>query len=388
MDAPYGVWNHADTAGRTAPPVDVQAEIEALESIGYLDGSVQATEAGGVTLRDPARVSPGINFYTSGHAPEAVLMDQAGTVLHTWRYELQDVWPDYPFRKGVPKTGYWRRAALLPDGSVLAIFEGIGIIKVDRNSKLIWAQRNGAHHDLDVLPDGRIWVLTRIAHVIEQVHPVRPILEDYLTLMDAAGNTLKSFSLLAAYERSADRDRMWGLMQPSGDVYHANAVKMLDGSLAARNPAFQEGHLLVSLLYPNALAVIDPDTETAVWTGTGTWKRQHHPRVLDDGRIMLFDNRGAGKRSRILGVDPATGAESVIYEGNDATPFYSWACGSCYRLPNGNTLVTESDRGRAFEVTPEGERVWEFVNPHRAGPNGNYIAGLFDLIRYPEGYFR
>jgi hypothetical protein len=32
-------------------------------------------------------------------------------------------------------------------------------------------------------------------------------------------------------------------------------------------------------------------------------------------------------------------------------------------LPNANTLITESDTGHVFEVTPGGERVWEFSNP-------------------------
>ena len=32
------------------------------------------------------------------------------------------------------------------------------------------------------------------------------------------------------------------------------------------------------------------------------------------------------------------------------------------RLPNGNTLITESDAGRVFEVTEGGDIVWEFVN--------------------------
>ncbi len=37
------------------------------------------------------------------------------------------------------------------------------------------------------------------------------------------------------------------------------------------------------------------------------------------------------------------------------------------RLPNGNTLITESDGGRLLEVTPAGEIVWEYLNPVRGG---------------------
>ena len=27
--------------------------------------------------------------------------------------------------------------------------------------------------------------------------------------------------------------------------------------------------------------------------------------------------------------------------------------------------------------------MWEFYNPHRAGPNGQYIATIFELLRLP-----
>jgi hypothetical protein len=38
--------------------------------------------------------------------------------------------------------------------------------------------------------------------------------------------------------------------------------------------------------------------------------------------------------------------------------------GSNQRLPNGNTLIADSDAGVIFEVTPEGQTVWEYRNPH------------------------
>jgi hypothetical protein len=57
--------------------------------------------------------------------------------------------------------------------------------------------------------------------------------------------------------------------------------------------------------------------------------------------------------------------------------------GSCHRLPGGNTLIVESMQGRAFEVTPDGEIVWEYFNPYRAGENNELIASLYDVVRVP-----
>ena len=67
-------------------------------------------------------------------------------------------------------------------------------------------------------------------------------------------------------------------------------------------------------------------------------------------------------------------------------PTYSAACGVSQRLPNGNTLITESDNGRAFEVTPDSEIVWEFYNPHRAGESDQYIATIFKMTRVPADF--
>ena len=53
------------------------------------------------------------------------------------------------------------------------------------------------------------------------------------------------------------------------------------------------------------------------------------------------------------------------YQSSPATNFYSAEISGAQRLPNGNTLITESDGGRLFEVTRRGEIVWNFVNPVR-----------------------
>ena len=34
-----------------------------------------------------------------------------------------------------------------------------------------------------------------------------------------------------------------------------------------------------------------------------------------------------------------------------------------YNLPNGNTYVSASGGGQMFQVTPEGELAWEYINP-------------------------
>ena len=67
--------------------------------------------------------------------------------------------------------------------------------------------------------------------------------------------------------------------------------------------------------------------------------------------------------SRVLEVDLETGEIVWQYLGEDVLGFFSPICSNAERLPNGNTLILESTKGRIFEVTPDREIVWEFVNP-------------------------
>jgi hypothetical protein len=45
-------------------------------------------------------------------------------------------------------------------------------------------------------------------------------------------------------------------------------------------------------------------------------------------------------------------------------------------MHNGNTFINEGPKGRFFEVTPDGEIVWEYLNQYRGEirhPNGDPI---------------
>lgn len=139
---------------------------------------------------------------------------------------------------------------------------------------------------------------------------------------------------------------------------------------------------------------------------------QHHvhmiPRGLPgEGNILIFDNGGqAGlgaptpcaptgyfnatrSYSRVLEIDPAT--LNVVWSFNDerynfngdveglsiANQLFSHYCSSADRLPNGNTLITEFLWSRIIEVTPEGEIVWECINPG---------GKVFRAHRYPYSW--
>jgi hypothetical protein len=363
--------------------------VERLLSLGYLSGSVPASETAGVTIYEPEEAWEGLSFFTSGHGPVAILADMNGRVLHTWEYDFWDVWPDFDVPKNNIDTQFWRRAYLFENGDVLAIYDWLGMIKIDKDSNLLWAHPGLCHHDLYVAHDGRIHVLEQEAHVVPRIHRTKPILEDFIAILSPSGEVVRRFSLLEAFEQSAYAP-MLKRMPKSGDIMHTNTIEVLDGQLGEISPAFKTGNVLVCLKSIETIAVVDMDTEKVVWALAGRWSMQHQPTVLPNSHMLLFNNKAGDNMSEVIEFDPFTQETVWSYRGDDERPFYSAACGSNQRLQNGNTLITESYNVRAFEVTPDKRIVWEFVNPYRAGENDEFIATLFELVRlapdFPHGW--
>jgi hypothetical protein len=311
-------------------------------------------------------------------------MDMKGKVLHTWRKSFEETWPARA-RQRTPQDvykSYWRRAYLLPDGELLAIFMTFGLIKLDKDSNLLWAYEGGAHHDLFVDESGRIYVLTAERRArsdlrLESWASDLPLREDFVSVLSPEGRELRRVSVLNAFLNSSHAP-MLEHMKEGSDVLHANTIRPVR---ADAPPIFRKGQVLLSLREIHALAALDLQQEKITWTSTGMWKYQHEPRLLDNGNVLLFDNRGNGGHSRAIEFRPVTQEVAWSYQGQPPETFHSREAGTLERLANGNTLINESEQGRGFEVTRDGEIVWEFLNPHRAGEQDELIAALYDLVR-------
>jgi Arylsulfotransferase (ASST) len=351
---------------------------EELRAQPYLQGYQKAPEQSGVTIYDPKLASDGLNFCTSGHAPEAYLMDMQGKPLYRWHYEFQQVWPNV---QQTVESGFWRRSYLNPDGSILSIFEGEGLIKLDQDSKLQWVFRDGCHHEAFVTPDQKIYVLTRKKQSFPNFRSGQQILVDGIAVLNPDGKLLEEYSILECVQNSSYSSLI--TRSNSFDVFHANSIYVFDGSLTAKSPLFAKGNLLVSLCNVDAIAIINPNTHQVVWAEgkSGLWRRQHDATLMPNGHILLFDNQGRNGKSRVLEYD--LNQQAISWEFGKTAELDSQACGIVQLLPNGNRLITESESGRALEITPEGKIVWEYYNPYRAGDHRELIATLFEVRRFP-----
>jgi hypothetical protein len=378
--------------GRFKPISDTpDDDLEALAALGYLDGTRPPPNEQGVSILDADRIQPGANLYVSGQGPEAHLIDRDGTVLHKWAFDWYDAWPDQAKRPNGRSEfpNHWRRAHLYENGDLLVIWGGQGIARIDAKSQLLWGRTDEhVHHDVDVGPDGRIWTLSRSPETVPALSEERRVVVDTVLVLDPqTGETLDEWSVFEAFSATEVGRAMIPRLAKAGDVFHTNTITVLPPDYDTTGyPELAAGNLLLSFRNPSLIGIFDPKTGGLVWVSNGPWAAQHQPVLLDEQTVLVFDNRSLGTRSRVIEVDRRTGEIGWQYGAEEGEYFWSRILGSVQRLGNGNTLVTESDNGRAFEVTREGERVWELVIPHRAGPDDEFIASLYELVRLPPDF--
>jgi Arylsulfotransferase (ASST) len=373
--------------GRSGAGTSPEA-IDGIARIPYLRGYRPATDKAGIRLYDRVDAEDGLNLLTSGHAPVALLMDMDGTIVKSWSVDVRKAFPGLVLEGADrEREHYLVCARMAGDGGVIAMFDQIGLVRLDAASRPMWAYRQRVHHTVFCLPSGGFWVLSRQLRPAPDFGLDEEIWEDFLEELSPEGRLLRRISLLEALRHSPYAATL--LQVPHlRDVLHTNSIQVFDGSLAALSPLFRRGNILISMRHMDLLAILDPDAGTIVWALTGQWRLQHSARLLPGGHLLLFDNfGGTGGTSRALEVDPFTQQITWSFAGRPGEGLFSETSGAVQRLSGGNTLVVESNFGRALEVTPDGRVVWEFVNPNRAGKNGELVATLCHMERVPRDAF-
>jgi len=154
-----------------------------------------------------------------------------------------------------------------------------------------------------------------------------------------------------------------------------------------------DGNILVS--YPSMcqIQIIDKATGNINWRwgGIGRLGYQHNPTELDNGNILVFDNGrhrpSPPDYSRVIEINPKTNEIEWEYKADPQTDFYASFISGCQRLPNGNTLICAGPQGQFFEVTTEGETVWEYVNPfYYMHPRFGLTNMTYRAYRYGPDY--
>lgn len=376
----------------TQEPLISEDELQRLESLGYLGFGTEAApeSASGVILRKPGCECRGYDLLTYPRLGRAELVDGGGRTLRAW--------------SGAPD--FWERATLTADGDLLVVARELVreedgqsrrrrrvLLRLGFDGETVWKRILPVHHHVEVLPDGRLTTLTSRSRKIPELFGERPMIDNGVAVLSRDGGTIEAerslFDMIAArpevfevrvFQNSKDR--------PVRDFLHANFLHwMPGGSLARRDPLYDPDNVLVTFRQQDAVAVFDFERSEVVWAwGPGEVVGPHDAEVLENGHVLLFDNRShardprEGGWSRVVEIDPLD--EEIVWEYRADPPeeLYSHSRGTVERLDGGNTLICSSNQGRVFEVTPDGEIVWEYRTPHR---DDEGRPAVFRAERYP-----
>jgi hypothetical protein len=173
---------------------------------------------------------------------------------------------------------------------------------------------------------------------------------DYLVEVNRAGETVWEW-------------RTWDHLAPEADaIVEVQAPR----TLWAQGNSVQElpdGDILASYRPTSTVIRISRKTKS-YGSGPPTVAGQHAPTLLANGNILIFDNGvhrlgDSVPYSRVIEVNPATNEIVWKYQDKPTWNFFSPRMGLAQRLPNGNTLITESSFGRFLKL------------PRRAKLSGN-----------------
>jgi outer membrane protein assembly factor BamB len=175
------------------------------------------------------------------------------------------------------------------------------------------------------------------------------------------------------------------------DWAHNNTCQVIGTNSAWENEKvtgnsqiFKPGNIFISYRSSDVIAVIDRDCGEIVWAwGPGVLDGQHKPHMLENGNILIFDNGTLRGYSRVIELNPLTMKIEWEYTSEIKKTFHSRYISSAQRLPNGNTLICEGSKGRLFEVTPEKDVVWDYINPHGTE---NTRSNVYRCLRYSPEY--
>ena len=345
----------------------------------------------GTTLYEPDRCCNGYTILWRWNVVK--LIDMNGRAVNEWRFDSE------PEKPGTD------RARLLENGHVLVQRGGMmgvdGLLQeYDWEHELVWEyipegvvphkELLGPHHDVFRKPDGNTLTICREAVPADYLKQVREptwqgqtIYGDAIIEVNPAGEVvwlwhsyehldLNHYRILA----SAD----W----PPGphnstvcDWTHVNTVQALPENrwFDAGDERFKPGNVLISPRQLDTVYLIDRDSQGIVWEYSGDYfgglSGQHEPHMIEkglpgEGNILIFDNGaspwkdlGHAGASYVLEIDPVT--KELVWVYDKWLQFHSSYTSSAQRLANGNTLICEAAGKRVFEVTVEGETVWEYV---------------------------
>ncbi len=414
----------------------------ALVLLACLAGPALAYEAltgpTGVLKYVKGKAFEGYTLFAPSNSKTTYLINNEGDVVHTWVSEYNP-----GLHAVLLENGHLLRAGRVPKPPVTIGGVGGIIQEFDWDGKLVWEYKlfsptEVQHHTFYRMPNGNTLIeawerktpeeaiakgrdpKTAPKEVDDHGNKADAFWIDFTREVDKGGHTVWEWHVwdhLGTGPNQLDFNRILpikvGEMYHYYDYSHINTVQYLPKTdqvlLNSRNLSefYLINHKTGAIEYRWGNTSVNGGGQAPSWYDDGDeiLFGPHCSTMLDNGHVLIFDNgaeRPETPRSRAVEMDPATGKIVWEYSAKNPQNFLSLRQGAVQRLPNGNTLITSSNHGHVFEVTPDQSVVWEFVNPvykeglkcvtsdevddTSAGSKGGSSNGIHRAYRYGPDY--
>lgn len=359
--------------------IDNTGTVNHIWSSNYLPGEAVRWLGDGTILRTIKTENP--LYGGSGGGIQKVFWD--GTVVWDFRYDTNgnlshhDIMP-------------------LPNGNVLMLAWDIKTrdeaIEAGRDPNILWGDTLASEHIIEVKPTAPssgeiVWEWYVWDHLIQDYDSSRAnygVVGDHPELIDLNYGFDSALSDWL-HANSIDYNEEFGQILIS--VPHFNEIWVIDHSTTTEEAAGHTGgnsgkggDILYRWGNPEAYRAGTASDQKLFGQHDASWIKTGCP---GEGDILVFNNgwnRPSGMYSSVdeivppvndygeyyLEPDSSYGPENLIwiYTGSPPSSFYSSIFSGAQRLEDGDTLICDGVAGKFFEVTPEKETVWQYINPY------------------------
>jgi outer membrane protein assembly factor BamB len=361
----------------------------------------------------------GYTLFSPMNSDKTYLIDMIGNVAHVWVHKGDPPGMHYVLlenghilgntreKLGPPPQDGTPRPTENPNPNKGLNFGGgaKGLKEVDWDGNIIWEyvpgpEEGSLHHDFSRLPNGNTmtnaWEHISIEEAIAGGRNAKQTTEkgiatDVIYEIDPEGKVVWKWSAWdhrgMNSKKHLDVNFITNVLpqyRPANpDWLHFNALDYDPGTDRILVDSREVGELYIidhktgEIVYrwgnPGAYGAGDPPTFTTAGDQIlfgphdAHWIKEGLPGA---GHILIFNNgwaRPPVNYSSIIEMDPETGEIVWEYKAKSENSFYSHHISGAQRLPNGNTFICSGYHGHMFEVTKEGEVVWEYINPVTSG---------------------
>jgi len=283
--------------------------------------------------------------------------------------------------------------AFIHDKKEIVAQVGGNLIVYNKDLDIIWKRQIYVDHDVMVTPDDKI-----LAYSIEydSIHNCN-IRFDNIYCFDEQGKQLYKWStrtqsrnllaymmnctntvLYKSYKNIDPDTLLYSIagtlsgIDPNSEtreLFHMNAFQILPSNKSANSDtAFRKGNLLLSFCNYNDsirsfIAIVNPANYKILWHYvTENGNQIHTPTMLENGDILMYVNSSCKNNvdsSFVIEINPLTRKIVWQYTEKFSDPQPRCSHGSCQRLANGNTLISNIS-GYIYEVTPDKKIVWQW----------------------------